>query len=127
MGGVPEAALSYPLTPPDSTSRNLAVVAHLAAYSWFVLPFLAPIIIPIVVLAIRSDDPFVREHAIESLNLEITVWLAVVTFGLLSMVLIGIPFLLATVLFAVIAPIPGAIAAATGESHRYGMVIRFFR
>ncbi len=118
--------MTYPLTRPDSTSRNLAMVAHLAAYSWFVLPFLAPIIIPIVVLAVRSDDPFVREHALESLNLEITVWLAVVTFGLLSFVLVGIPFLVATLLFAVIAPIPGAIAAATGEAHRYRFVIRFF-
>lgn len=119
--------LSYELTRPDAASRNLAVVAHLAAYSALLLPVIAPIVIPIVVLALKPGDPYVRDHALESLNLEITLWLAIGIFGLLSIVLIGIPFLVVTVLFGLIAPIPAAIAAATGEEHRYSFIIRFFR
>lgn len=119
--------MSYSLTRPDVASRNLAVVAHLAAYSGLFLPALAPIAIPIVVLAMKPHDEYVRAHALESLNLEITVWLAIATFGILSFVLIGIPFLLVTVLFALIAPIPAAIAAASGEPHEYRFIIRFFR
>ncbi|MEN0060879.1 MAG: DUF4870 domain-containing protein [Myxococcota bacterium] len=118
--------MSYSLTRPDTQSRNLAVIAHLAAYSGLILPALAPIIIPIVVLAIKPHDEYVREHALESLNLEITLWLAIAFFGLLSFLLIGLPFLLVTILFGLIAPIPAAIAAATGEPHRYSFIIRFF-
>jgi len=119
--------LSFSMTRPDTTSRNLAVVAHLAAYSGLLLPALAPIIIPIVVLAMKPNDEFVRTHALESLNLEITVWLSIAVFGLLSFLLIGLPFLMVTILFALIAPIPAAIAAATGEPHEYRFIIRFFR
>ncbi|MEO0600983.1 MAG: DUF4870 domain-containing protein [Myxococcota bacterium] len=118
--------MSYTLTRPDSASRNLAVVAHLAAYSMFILPAIAPIVIPIVVLALKSQDEFVREHALESLNLELTVWLGMAIFGLLSIILIGLPFLFITWVFAMVAPIPAAIAAASGESHRYSFIIRFF-
>jgi len=118
--------VDHSLSLPDSTSRNLAVVAHLAAYSAFVLPALAPIIIPIVVLAVRPGDEYVRQHALESLNLELTVWLALTCFGVLSLLLVGIPFLLVTIAFALIAPIPAAISAATGEPHRYRFIIRFF-
>lgn len=118
--------MHYPLTEPDTTARNLAIVAHLAAYSGLFLPAIAPIVIPIVILAIRPDDPFVREHALESLNLEITLWGAIAVFGLLSLVLIGLPFLLVAILFGMIAPIPAAVAAASGHSHRYAFTIRFF-
>lgn len=111
----------------DESGRNLAVVSHLAAYSGFFLPAVAPLLIPIFILSMRPDDPFVREHALESLNLEITLWVAITIFAILSLVLIGLPFLLVAVLFGMIAPIPAAIAAAEGRIHRYPFVVRFFR
>ncbi len=118
--------MQHYLAEPDTTARNLAIVAHLAAYSGFFLPAIAPIVIPILILASRPDDPFVREHALESLNLEITLWGAIALSGLLSLVLIGIPFLLVALLFGMIAPISAAVAAASGHSHRYAFTIRFF-
>lgn len=118
--------MSYSLTRPEATSRNLAAIAHLAGWTGLFLPLIGPIAIPVVILALKADDEFVREHAMESLNLEVTLWLAITLFGLLSIVLIGLPFLFVTILFGLIAPIPAAIAAATGESHRYRFIIRFF-
>jgi uncharacterized Tic20 family protein len=61
----------------------------------------------------------VRHHAAQALNFQIIVMIALVVFGLLSLALIGIPFLIATAIAWVVFPILGAIKANNGEWYRY--------
>ena len=87
---------------------------------------------PAVVYLAKKENPFVRRHAAEALNFNLsimlyTIVLAIVTLVLLF-VLVGfllIPLFL--VLFAgwIIFVIVAAVAASRGEEYRYPLTIRF--
>ena len=73
---------------PTSQERNWAMAAHLGAFvaAYVALGLLAPLI---VLLVKGGESPFVRRHAVESLNFQITtlIWAAIafvlvlITFG----------------------------------------------
>ena len=107
---------SRPLSPADE--RMWSIAAHLSPFlaSFVGLPFLGPLVIYLVV---RDRGPFVRHHAAQALNFQIIVTVAVVVFGLLSIVLIGIPFLIATVVAAIVLHILAAVEANNGKWYRY--------
>jgi len=111
-------------------SRNYALAAHLSALLSLFVGF--PFIGPLVIWLIKKDDPFVRAHAAEALNFNLSVMLyGVVLFivGLiLVIVLIGIlvwllliPLGIVWLVFICIA----AVKAGGGEPYRYPLTIRF--
>lgn len=105
-----------PLSPADE--RTWAVAAHLSPFlaSFVGLPFLGPLVIYLV---FRDRGPFVRHHAAQALNFQIIVMIALVVFGLLSLALIGIPFLIATGVAAIVFQIIAAVEANNGKWYRY--------
>lgn len=105
-----------PLAPQDE--KTWATLVHLAPFAaaFVGLPFLGPLI---VFLVLKDRGPFVRFHAAQALNFQIITTIALWVFGLLSFVLIGIPFLIATAIAWVVFPIVGAIKANNGEWYRY--------
>lgn len=113
---------------PLSTSdeRTWGMLAHL---SGFVAAYVAlGLIGPAVVLATmgqRSD--FVRRHAVEALNFNISVLIYAAVSGVLAFVLIGIPMLVALAVLYLVTVIQGAMAANRGEEYRYPLTIRFVR
>ncbi|HHO53581.1 MAG TPA: DUF4870 domain-containing protein [Deltaproteobacteria bacterium] len=119
------ADLEHETTAPQS--RQIALLAHLAAYSNLFLPAIAPLLLPIGILAMRPDDPFVVDHAKESLNFQISLWLYGSLFGLLSLVLIGLPFLLAVISLGFFMPIVASVEALSGNIYRYPLAIRLVR
>jgi len=64
--------MSYPPAshPPVAEERNWAVAAHVGSFvsAWFALGMFAPLI---VLLIKGSSSPFIRAHAVESLNFQI--------------------------------------------------------
>ena len=106
------------------------MAAHLTALAaLFVgLPFIGPL----VVYLAKKENPFVRRHAAEALNFNLsimlyTIVLAIVTFILLF-VLVGVLLIpLFVVLFAgwIIFVIVASVAASRGEEYRYPLTIRF--
>jgi uncharacterized Tic20 family protein len=109
-------AAPQPMAPQDE--KTWATLVHLAPFAAALvgLPFLGPLI---VFLVLKDRGPFVRFHAAQALNFQIIVTIALWVFGLLSFVLIGIPFLIATAIAWVVFPILGAIKANNGEWYRY--------
>ena len=105
-----------PLSPADE--RTWAIAAHLSPFlaSFIGLPFLGPLVIYLV---FRDRGPFVRHHAAQALNFQIIVMIALVVFGLLSLALIGIPFLIATGVAAIVFQIIAAVEANNGKWYRY--------
>ncbi|GAA5022169.1 DUF4870 domain-containing protein [Actinopolymorpha pittospori] len=106
--------------------RNWALAAHLGSFiaAYVALGFLCPLI---VLLSKGKLSPFVRHHAIESLNFQLTALLAAIIAGLLVFVIIGLvllPFLGIAYLVLVIL---ASIAARRGEWYRYPVTIRFLR
>lgn len=113
-----------PLGELSSDEKNMAMLGHLSALSGFLIPF-ANIIAPLVVWQLKKDTmPFAAEQAKEALNFNITVSIAAVIAGILTLVLIGLILLpiigIAWLVFTIIA----GIAASKGENYRYPFALR---
>jgi uncharacterized protein len=119
-----DASASSALVP--SEDRNWAMGAHLSAFlaAYIALGFLGPL----VILLVRGDrSPFVRQHAVEALNFNLTVLIYIVISVILAIVLIGLVMLLALGILYVVAVIVGAVRANAGEPYRYPLTIRFVK
>lgn len=106
-----------------SEDRNWALGSHvggiLAAY--VALGFLAPLL----VLLVRGNrSPFVRRHAVESLNFHIFVAVLSVVSALLVIVGIGIVMLIVLGLYYLVGVIMGSVAASQGREFRYPVNVR---
>jgi uncharacterized Tic20 family protein len=111
-------------------SRGWALAAHLsAALALFVA---LPPVGPLVVYLIKKDDPFVRRHAAEALNFNISFLLYAIVIGSLTFVLLFvlwglflIPLLLAIAFVWIVCICIAAIRAGQGRGYRYPLTIRF--
>ncbi|TBR57834.1 DUF4870 domain-containing protein [Mastigocladus laminosus UU774] len=81
--------------------------------------------IPIAILYI-SNDPIVKENAKESLNFHINLYIYAVIFGLLSIILIGIPFLIGLLIISFIMPIIAVVRVLSEPNipYRYPFIFR---
>jgi uncharacterized Tic20 family protein len=105
--------------------RNWAVAAHLSGFlaAWAALGLFGPLV---VLLVAGERSPFVRAHAVEALNFNISVLIYAIVSGLLVFVfLLGIPLLIALGVLYLVTVILGAMAASRGEPYRYPLTIRF--
>lgn len=108
--------------------RTWAMLCHLSAFAIFLIPGVANIIAPLVILLIKKDQfPLVDDQGKESVNFQISITIYAIIFGILSFVLIGIPFLIALIVFAFIEIIVAAIQANEGNRFRYPLCIRFIK
>ncbi|MGH3743541.1 MAG: DUF4870 domain-containing protein [Mycobacteriales bacterium] len=115
------------LTPTEE--RNWAMGAHLGAIlaAWVAMGFLAPLI---VMLAAGERSAFVRRHAVESLNFQISLliyYAAAFVAGLLTLgigFLIIIPVGLVAGVGALVFIVLATVAASRGEEYRYPLTIR---
>ena len=128
-------ALSSAIPPASPTnsrddSRNFALAAHLSALLSLFVGF--PFIGPLVIYLIKKDDPFVRRHAAEALNFNLSVMLYGVVLGIVGLILlivvVGIlvwllliPLAIAWLILIVVA----AVKAGQGETYRYPLTIHF--
>jgi uncharacterized Tic20 family protein len=121
----------YPATPPaplpsmtGAQERNWAVGAHLSGFvaAYLALGFIGPLV---VMLTGGSRSAYVRRHAVEALNFNLSVLIYLAVSGVLAIVLIGLPMLVAVGILYVVASIRGAMAASRGEQYRYPLSFRF--
>lgn len=108
---------------PDQV-RHWALAAHLSAFlgAWFALAFLGPLVVWLVK---REDHPFIATHAREALNFNLSVLIYGIVAGFLSLLLIGIPILIAIGIAWIVLTIIAAVKAENGEGFRYPLTIRF--
>ncbi|MGD9527908.1 DUF4870 domain-containing protein [Pseudonocardia sp.] len=106
-----------------SQERNWALAAHVGSFlaAYVALGLLAPLI---VLLVKGNESPFIRRHAVESLNFQITTLLVVVVGVLLTFVLIGFVVLAVWAVFYVVVVILATIAASQGRDYRYPLTLR---
>lgn len=109
--------------------RTWGMLAHLSGLlaAWIALGFLGPLI---VLLVKGNASAFVRRHATEAVNFQLTLLVATVAAGVLSVLTLGIALVLVVPLGAVIAVIAlvlvirAAIAANNGKDYRYPLTWR---
>jgi uncharacterized Tic20 family protein len=75
----------------------------------------------------RNQSHYMRDTAAEVLNFQISVLLYMIIAGILMMVIIGIPLMLAAYALAIFGLIKGTIAGSKGHYFRYPMCLRFVR
>jgi uncharacterized Tic20 family protein len=107
--------------------KNWGMYCHLAAFAGLVIPF-GNVLGPLIIWIIKKDEyTFVDQEGKESLNFQITVAIAAIVAGLLSVVLIGIPLLIAIVIFALIFVIKAVMETSEGRSYRYPYNLRLIK
>ena len=112
-------------------NAGIASLAHWAFLIGYVVPF-ASLIIPLVLLSTTGkQDAFVRDNAKEALNLFIFSIIGFIVFGLLCIILIGIPLVIALAIYILVLPIVAAIQTMSStidsEPYRYPWIFRLIK
>ena len=108
----------------SSDDKTMALFCHLSAFAGIVIPF-GHIIGPLVIWLVKKDQsPYIDYHGKESLNFQIAFTIYGIVAGLLCLVVIG--FLLLPILGIawLVLTILAAIKAKDGEEYRYPMIFR---
>ena len=109
---------SQPVSPATSDEKTMALLAH-------VLTFVAWLIPPLVIYLIKKDEStFVREHAKESMNFQITIAIVCI---LLVITVIGIILLWVVGIASLVLRIVATIKASEGKMYRYPLTIRLIK
>jgi uncharacterized Tic20 family protein len=125
--GQPPQPAYVPASPPGvlsaSEERTWAGAAHWSAFvaSLVGLSFLGPLV---VMVTQGNKSAFVRRHAVEALNFQISLLIYVIVSAILVLVLVGILGLIAVGVMWLIFPILATIKASNGEEYRYPLTIR---
>ena len=118
---------------PSPEERTWALASHIGALvsAWFAFGFLAPLF----VMLVKGESPFVRRHAVESLNFQISLLIYSVVGAVLAFLvviltlgigaLVVVPLVIVLVRVALWLVIAATIRASNGEDYRYPLTIRF--
>jgi uncharacterized Tic20 family protein len=106
--------------------------AHISAIiaGFLAMAFLGPLLIMLVQ---GPKSPFVRRHAVESLNFQLTLLIALAAGVLLSILTLGIallvfiPVAIVVGIAALILTVAGGVKANSGEDFRYPVNIRLVK
>ncbi len=118
-GYQPSPTGSGQLSPNDE--RMWAMLSHLGA---IVLGFIAPLV---VMLVQGEKSPFVRRQAVESLNFQITLFIAHIVSFVLWFVLIGMLTTVALIIGGLVFMVIAGIAANKGQDYRYPVNLRLVK
>lgn len=109
------------LVPPTSDEKTMAILSHILT---LVVGFIAPLVI---YLMKKDDSPFVKAHARESLNFQLTLILAFIVSIILWIILIGILITWLLGLAALVLVIVATIRASEGKYYQYPFSIKFVK
>ncbi|MBU6338250.1 MAG: DUF4870 domain-containing protein [Acidobacteria bacterium] len=105
----------------DEDARNLGVL------TWLLGLFFS-IIGPLIIWLIKRDEsPFVDQTGKTVLNFNISYTIWIIVTAILSVILIGIPFLIAAGVLYLVFSIVGAVKANQGELFSPWLTIRFLK
>ena len=112
------------MTTATSEERTWAWVSHAGCFvgAAVAMAFMVPLVI---MLTKGNESPFIRRHAVESLNFQITVLIYAAVSIVLAFVLIGFFLLAALGVFYLVVVILATVRASNGEEFRYPLTLRF--
>ena len=109
------------LIPPTSDEKTMAILSHVLCFvAWFVAP--------LVIFLIKKDESaFVRAHAVESLNFQITIAIAYIISFWLMFIFIGFILMFFLGIAALVLIIIATIRASEGKLYKYPFSIKFVK
>lgn len=109
---------AVPVVPPTSDEKTMAILSHVLT---LVVGFLAPLIIYLIK---KDESAYVKEHARESLNFQITVFILMVA---LFITVIGILLIWIVGILALVFVILATIKASEGKLYKYPFSLRLIK
>ena len=111
----------------SSDERMWGMLCHLSTFAGYLIPF-GNILGPLVIWLIKKDEyAFVEDQGKEALNFQISIMIYSLVSGILVLAIIGLPLLIAVIIFDVVMTVIAAIKANGGEYYRYPLTIRFVK
>lgn len=104
--------------------RNWSVAAHLVGFAGFLMPFSDMVAAFGLMITKGQDSEFIREHAKESLNFQISTAIYSVVSAILCVIGIGFLLLPMVLIFQVVMLLRAASAASRGETFQYPLCLR---
>ena len=110
-----------PTTLPTSDEKTFAILAH-------ILTIVSSFIAPLVIYLLKKDEsPYVAEHAKESLNFQITMFILYIVSAILIIVLIGFLLIWALTIANFILVIIATVKAGENKMYRYPVNFRLIK
>jgi uncharacterized Tic20 family protein len=104
-----------------------ATLSHLGVIAGFIIPF-GNILTPLIIWLIqREKSDYVGDHAKEALNFQISVSILAFACGILIFLVVGVPLLIALMIFSLVVSIIAAIRANKGEMYKYPLNFRLIK
>ena len=108
--------------------RTWAMFAHLSSFLGYTCIPLASIVAPLIIWQIKKEDmPFASDQGKECLNFQISMLIYIIISSILTLILIGVAFLVILCVMHIILPIIAAIKANEGVTYRYPLTMRFIK
>ena len=121
------AAPEAPTGVPTAEDKQWGLFAHLSSLAGLIIPF-GNILGPLIIWQVKKDSlPFAADQGKDALNFNITIAIAAIICGLLTLVLIGFLLLPLVGLAWLIFTIIGAMKANNGEAYRYPFALRLIK
>lgn len=120
----------YDYSPYDDVAskkeRTWAMLCHLSAFSVYIGIPLGNILGPLIMWLLKKDESyFIDRQGREAINFHLSMSIYCFFAGVFSVILIGIPFLIALIISSFVLTIIAAVKANDGFPYRYPMTIRF--
>ncbi len=110
-----------PLYTPTSDEKTMAILSH-------ILTLIGGFIAPLIIYLVKKDESkFIEDHAKESLNFQITIFLSFIVCFILIFVLIGIFLIWILSIVALVLVIVATIRASEGKIYRYPFNLRLIK
>jgi uncharacterized Tic20 family protein len=122
-----EDQFGLPPYAPNTDEKLFALLVHLLPAVLYA-SVLLPILVPIIVIATKGGESrWVKAHAYEALNFQLTIVIFTVIGIVLSIVGIGICMLIVMAAFAFVIGIIAGVKSYGGYAWRYPLCIRFLK
>jgi hypothetical protein len=111
---------------PTQDEKTMALIAHMGTIlgNFVGLGFAVPLVL---MLTKGKESSFIREHAVESLNFQITIFIAAVVASITLCVGIGFVLLPIVGVVALVFSIIAGLKANEGQLYRYPFAIRLVK
>jgi uncharacterized Tic20 family protein len=122
-----EDPFALPAYAPNSDEKLFALLVHLlpAILHTALVP---PVVVPIIVIATKgAESRWVKAHAFEALNFQLTIIIFSVVGVVLSVVGVGLCLLVPMAVFAFVMGIIAGVKSYGGSAWRYPLCIRFLK
>ncbi len=106
--------------------KQWGMLAHIGTLLGLVVP-LGNIVAPLILMSMSDKSDFVKEHAKESLNFQISLFIYYIIAGISIFILIGIVLLPLLMVLSIVFTIIAGMKANEGSTYRYPFTIRFIK